>query len=451
MNPFILNLEAVKPETNLVQPSSRIFENERILENENAQESEFAKMLKSQIIEESAHVEETVEKDDQRNFLLEKPAQSEEFLENADDNRLYERLAIFFHEAESKPLKTEKKQAAEIYKTEMIEPSKGPKSETNRLTENETAVKIKTNTEGRKTATDHVKKAIGESVRENFAELSRQEKRLNESDKAVETGVMSKETKNIALRKIPETFKKDLDGLEKESSAKFEKEIKQVTEKPKNLNINASIGEKAKSAVAAAKAVQENNEQPISKITIDTANIPKTEIFAETKGGHNFQFSRDGQLPQNETANKFSPEPQARPAYNFQEQLQSLLDNAKVYVKDGKNGAFHVNLYPKSLGSVGVNLGLEHGILNGRFLVENADAKEALLQNFDNIKQQLEESGITVGEFHVNVRGEREKHSGELQKEVVNYRGSFSENEEITAVYEMNTTSYHKGSINMVI
>ena len=450
MNPFVLNLEGRKPEIGLIRPSSYT------PGNEDTQKSEFAKILKSQIMEEPAGREEAVEKENQRNISPDETDRNEDFLENIND-KLYERFVRLFHEAEKRTVlqgekkeklpKTEEKRTVETHETEIIRQQKELKSETSRLTENETTSKIKPNIEGPKTIADYAKKI--------FNELTREEKHLNESSRFLEPGSMSKEAKNAALdesKKILRTVKKDSEDTQKEFSlTKSEKDAKPFIDKLKNQKANTLDGERVKAATVVAKASQEDNEHSAPKITVDTAKMSKTEISAETKSGHSFQFSRDEQLLKTETANKISSAPQARPSYNFQEQLQSLLDNAKVYVKDGKNGSFHVNLYPKSLGSVSMNLGLEHGILNGRFLVENAEVKETLLQNFDNIKQQLEESGITVGEFHVNVRGERGKHSEELQKEVVNYKSLFSENEEIIAVYETNTTSYHKGSINMVI
>ena len=450
MNPFILNFETLKPETGVIQLSPRI------LESGNFQDSEFAKILKSQIMEKSAHKEEAVEreepieKNNQRNALPEESGRDEETSENVDEDKLYDRVVRFSHEMKEKTaLQGEKKENShekirtfEVDAVEIIRAQKELKPE------NEVASKIKANTEGQK----ENQKAAAEHIKKVFGEFSHEEKRLNEQGKFLENSAERKRAGKTAFSepKISKAAEKDLN--EDLASAKSQKETKALTEKLKKQKTNALDGEKAKAAaVAVVKAAQENNEQPSSRITADIVNTSKAEISAETKGGHAFQFGREGQFFKNDTANKFPSTSQARPVYNFQEQLQSLLDNARVYVKDGKNGFFHVNLYPKSLGSISMNLGLEQGILNGRFLVENADVKETLLQNFSSIKQQLEESGITVGEFHVNIKGEKEKHSEKLQREVLNYKGISSENEEIAVVYEMNTASYHKGSINMVV
>lgn len=93
----------------------------------------------------------------------------------------------------------------------------------------------------------------------------------------------------------------------------------------------------------------------------------------------------------------------------FSEHLDSILQNAKVVVKDGRNASFSVRLNPRELGSVNISLDLTEGIVNGKFMVTSQEAKEMLISNLDQIRQQLHDAGISVGEFQVNVNDQRGK------------------------------------------
>jgi flagellar hook-length control protein FliK len=133
----------------------------------------------------------------------------------------------------------------------------------------------------------------------------------------------------------------------------------------------------------------------------------------------------------------------------FNEQMQDIMQNARIFVRDGKNGSFSVNLYPESLGKVNINLGLEHGILTGKFLVENEDAKQILLDNIAALKEQLEGAGISVGDFHVNVRDESEKYFSGTETAAGPVTREFTG--EASGEYELNSVYHHDGSIDLVI
>ncbi len=130
------------------------------------------------------------------------------------------------------------------------------------------------------------------------------------------------------------------------------------------------------------------------------------------------------------------------------EQMETILNNARFVVRDGKNGSFVMNLYPETLGRVNVNLGLEDGVIVGRFMVESREAREAMLENIDNLRLHLEEAGIQVGSFQVNVRGERERLVQELQEAFLN--GGKRPLQEATMDYEINTYRRHDGALDVI-
>lgn len=136
----------------------------------------------------------------------------------------------------------------------------------------------------------------------------------------------------------------------------------------------------------------------------------------------------------------------------LQEQLQSLVDSARFYVRDGKNAAVSLNLHPKSLGTVTLNLGLEQGVLNGRFFVDSPEVKEMLYINLESVRQRLEDAGISVGEFQVNVRGEGRRYSDEEAEasHVFPSASAADEQGKAAGAYESNLMSLHNGSVNLV-
>ena len=138
----------------------------------------------------------------------------------------------------------------------------------------------------------------------------------------------------------------------------------------------------------------------------------------------------------------------------FRQSLQEIIDKARITVKDSRNGSFTVRLFPRDLGNVNISLVLENGVVNGRFLVDNNDAKTMLLANMENLMEELQQSGVSVGEFSVNVRDNGERfirEKDENKYKTVPLSGGNKEAVTAAEVYDYNSVYNHNGSINMVI
>lgn len=130
------------------------------------------------------------------------------------------------------------------------------------------------------------------------------------------------------------------------------------------------------------------------------------------------------------------------------EQFEMLMQQARITVRDARNGSFVMNLYPETLGRVNVNLGLEDGVLVGRFLVDTPEAREAMMESMDRLLSQLADAGIEVGAFQVNVRGERDRL-------VQNLQGYFAENRrkaehEGRSEYDAQAVRTHDGLLDVI-
>lgn len=138
---------------------------------------------------------------------------------------------------------------------------------------------------------------------------------------------------------------------------------------------------------------------------------------------------------------------------DFRETLQEIIDKAKVSVRDSRNGSFTVKLNPQELGNVNVNLVMENGVITGKFLVDNEDVKSMLLNSLNDLKTQMEEAGIAVGEFSVNVEDQREKYLKQKDDEELRSLFSIGKDKEVIAAAEQynSNSAAHTGHINMVI
>ncbi len=135
----------------------------------------------------------------------------------------------------------------------------------------------------------------------------------------------------------------------------------------------------------------------------------------------------------------------------FRENLESIIQNAKVVVKDSRNGSFSVRLHPEELGSVSISLRLHEGVVRGSFLVETQEARDLLAGNLEHIKQQLQDAGITVGDFQVNVNDQRGRLLHDRNDDRIGVITPAEQSVEIESEYMANAIPYHNGQINLVI
>jgi flagellar hook-length control protein FliK len=195
-----------------------------------------------------------------------------------------------------------------------------------------------------------------------------------------------------------------------------------------------------------------------TKLTIITEavrgnNVEKSsdksgEAGTDTNGRFSFGFMKDdGGI----SAKRIAPAAAVADTARFNENFGQVLDRARISVRDAKNAEFSLRMNPKELGAMSVNLGLEHGILNAKFIVESESAREHLLSNLDEMMNRLREEGIEVGDFDVSVdsRGRESHESRETDENNAVY--SFHDKEAAAVEYDSVQAVRHTGSLNLVI
>ena len=135
----------------------------------------------------------------------------------------------------------------------------------------------------------------------------------------------------------------------------------------------------------------------------------------------------------------------------FAQKLDELIEKAHITVRDGRNGQLSMKMFPEHLGRVNVTLGLDNGVLNAKFLVDSNDARAALTSSLNELMGALENEGLSLGAFQVDVRGGDNRRNADESGDFIPVHAARREAEEAQIQYERRQSSLHDGSINLVV
>ena len=239
--------------------------------------------------------------------------------------------------------------------------------------------------------------------------------------------------------KVPPQFEKALGDVLSKATDLLE-QLSPAVRRPAPRNIASPSAESSSPQNIAPK------EETLASQVLQNSGSANHEGTSEQGSGHSFQHQLRTQSAHLQAQSQ-STLPKS-PA--FQQELNQIVQNARVFVRDGRNGSFQVKLYPRELGNVTVNLGLEQGVVSGKFLVESNEARSLLMDNLALVKEQLKDAGIDIGEFQVNVRDQNQ--GGHHEREEGHSPSiPMSETAQQNSIYERSSQALHDGAINMVI
>ncbi len=257
--------------------------------------------------------------------------------------------------------------------------------------------------------------------------------------------------------------------LNKSEVAKLLEQLEKLVERKKSSGKTAKRG-----GTASLRAIAENSKNETTKAvdgklqgTADhesgnmnfkeglASSFGETGVDSEGRSSNGFGNEERGQ---NLFGSKGTSQVKAQSApsskagnVDFSKNLDAIINRAKITVRDNKNARFTVNLYPRDLGSLNMSLSLENGVVHGKFIVDSDEARNSLLQNMDNLKEQLRESGIDIGDFSVGVRDDgRPSAEDENMGTVGQYSFPLKEEETPTELFEVNSI-YSNSQINLVV
>lgn len=106
------------------------------------------------------------------------------------------------------------------------------------------------------------------------------------------------------------------------------------------------------------------------------------------------------------TAESEATEGDAKLAQKLDKLKAKVMEQVRFKVKmalKGKLGKIHVQLKPKFLGNVRIEIDVEDSSLRAHFLVDNQSVKDLLTRNSPTLQQSLQEQGIDLNELEVDV------------------------------------------------
>lgn len=90
--------------------------------------------------------------------------------------------------------------------------------------------------------------------------------------------------------------------------------------------------------------------------------------------------------------------------------IEQIIDKAKLIIKDNRS-EMKINLKPEILGQLSLKVAVEKGIVTAKAIVENYEVKQLIESNLTQLKDNLEEQGITVQKFDVYVGKDSDSNS----------------------------------------
>lgn len=106
----------------------------------------------------------------------------------------------------------------------------------------------------------------------------------------------------------------------------------------------------------------------------------------------------------------------------------TLENSIKMMVSEGENRV-SINLHPPELGKIQVELVVKDNQVHARINTENAAVKEVIMTNLDQLKSNIENAGISVTKFDVEVGGFRNQFDHQFSEGNPNGKGGSGKQE----------------------
>lgn len=168
--------------------------------------------------------------------------------------------------------------------------------------------------------------------------------------------------------------------------------------------------------------LQNNKKSPANQIeksgfaATDKFGI-KSQISTDIKSNMDSDFSSSSKQQQNgfsmhnmNGAERFSSlsKTEDNPVLrqNLQQQIDQLLQKAKVIIRENGNAQLSTKLNPEHLGEISVKLTLVNGKLKGKFTVDNNQVQKELHEKIGQIFADLKNDGFIVDSFQVDIKND---------------------------------------------
>jgi flagellar hook-length control protein FliK len=207
----------------------------------------------------------------------------------------------------------------------------------------------------------------------------------------------------------------------------------------------------SRETIFAGKEIPKTNESVDNKsISIKPESIDKSVNLAGLKSEMNSDLSsnQNQQGFSTNLAEKMGSmgksEDSSIVKHNLQQQIDQLLQRARVIIKDSGNASLSTKLNPKELGEISIKLVLSGGKLTGKFTVENDIVQKELNDKLNQLFSELKSDGYDIDGFQVDVKSQahhnhnsNERFLDVARDEFNNSFFSKTNNENITSEYNL--------------
>ncbi|MBP8178002.1 MAG: flagellar hook-length control protein FliK [Spirochaetes bacterium] len=220
-------------------------------------------------------------------------------------------------------------------------------------------------------------------------------------------------------------------------------EYNELSNTKKPVKKNSGVTEKFVDNNAPLKNAKNNDTIFINAVRHKETHedLPKTKDVKASTVEHHETFNNVN--TRNGVASQSSVQNVAHEKVINNSELMQLLQKARI-MQEGEKTNLSLKMYPESLGRLHIQLGLEQGIVNGRFTVESEQARQQLMQQLDVVRYELEQSGVHVGGFEVHVRDQR-------QTEFFQHAEAIPLTQNAEYEEQMSRYSYHDGMLDIII
>ncbi len=199
-----------------------------------------------------------------------------------------------------------------------------------------------------------------------------------------------------------------------------------------------------------AKQTKAKFENILNEGIVSSTNFDAKKNETTVKFSFNETFEKNSTNLKDYANQKSTDSGNNAKAVIFKNDLNDIINSAKLVVRDNNNSSLNFKLNPETLGNVNVKLGIEDGILKAQFLVESNEAKNSLIQNIEDLKTRLMEQGLEVGEFNVTVKDHEQRNFRQFEKpEILSFNRKKNKESEASMVYEQSSV-LQTGRIDMV-
>jgi len=163
------------------------------------------------------------------------------------------------------------------------------------------------------------------------------------------------------------------------------------------LNLTEMLKLAGKKADAAQLMKNEGNAQPAVVFKNGSAGKDRSEfLLKETQQISGINISHEKEI------NNIGKVNQANTTANLPQPLPKIVDRMMIMIRTGEYKS-RLHITPPELGKLDINLTVKNGHIHANLSAENAAVKEIIEANLNQLKQQLNNQGLTVDKFDVMV------------------------------------------------